>query len=491
MKTTPHQPAALLAVAMISFLESSRAAPETAVFGEGMAPQSPVPEPLQPSELKLGSLEIVLPNKRSIPVDEKSIKQLQGKLMEQKAVYGVAPKIKYDLAKHEGEVTDIVNPRLPELEKLRLDLGNKFDPQFAPLLAEVTSSVEALDNKSREALRNTDVNAADQIASGFQSLTGDFLKLYSQLPPEAINERTRIAGQYALSKRSEKAWYGRDDNYRPEIYQLIRNRSRSCVGIFHRNGDLSSKPVGSGVLIGSNLILTADHVIEKAESAEDEFDVVFDYEEMREPGTGVLKRVDTVSRHRIVKVLYSCGQQGRRIDDFTTPADFALLEINPLNTLGKPIPSDVIPVSLDASTLSHETPIFLIGHPQQSPRMVHDNSWVKFPYRLSPRAFSDLLCKVNSEFIGAGGGSAAEQADAFLKAYRKQELPNGKSRYRYVAFRDGLKIDAIGIESDTFKGDSGAPAMLRETGDLIGPCRRLPKRQSIPAKTRLQMNSAS
>ena len=142
------------------------------------------------------------------------------------------------------------DPRLPELDKLRNDLETKFAPRFVPLLENLKAEVEALDQRSREMLVNRDSNAGNGIAEGFRNLQRKILELYREIPLEAINERTYLASNFAIAKDGEKAWYGRDDNYRPEVYEIIHKATRSSVGIFPRNGHNSGKPRGSGVVIG-------------------------------------------------------------------------------------------------------------------------------------------------------------------------------------------------------------------------------------------------
>ena len=473
------------------------AAPEKAVFGE--LPSLDASRPggvIKPAQLISEKAEISLTAEKSLPVAREALPVLQEKLDSQKDLYGAAPKIMYDLPKKLGEITDLTNPRLPELDKLRKDLETKFAPRFVPLLANLKAEVEVLDQRSREMLVNRDSNAGDGIAEGFRNLQRKILELYREIPLEAINERTYLASNFAIAKDGEKAWYGRDDNYRPEVYEIIHKATRSSVGIFPRNGHNSGKPRGSGVVIGRNLVLTANHVVDDAEDIEASFDVVFNYEEVRDPAAKTMITIPS-SRHEITKVVYSADRENGAIDDKTGRADFAILEFNPINIGGNPLPAEPgkeigLPIPLYASTYQRDTPIFLVGHPLSSPRMVHDNSWVKFPYLVSEREWKDLLCQVNAEFVGVGGGAAAEQADKFLRSYRKTEIGGGRFKYRYVARRDSVDVDAIGVESDTFKGDSGAPAMLRDTGEIIGILTRgEPDQEIVKAEERLRTKSGA
>ena len=59
----------------------------------------------------------------------------------------------------------------------------------------------------------------------------------------------------------EKRFYRLNDNYRPEIYPMISERSASCVAIVRKTG--GSWPIGSGVIIGDDVVLTCKHNIAK------------------------------------------------------------------------------------------------------------------------------------------------------------------------------------------------------------------------------------
>lgn len=388
-------------------------------------------------------------NQSALTLDEKS-KELIDNV---RSVAGVAS-VAYELKKTGVDSATVSSALLPELQKLRQDLDRKVglhEVLFRPLKEEA----DRLDEESRRLLEAGDLTAAKVIAEGFARLQERLLEAYAKLPAKEMNARTVLARNYVLSKQGEKAWYGRDDNYRPEIYHQIHEQTRSCAGIFMLGG---SAPEGSAVLVGRNLVLTACHVLDKVVDAAAEMDVVFDYVRVTDPVTRVVSIAQTMERCAIKRVVFPPDGVAVATDDTTSPLDYALLEIEPPQQAR-------VPVVINRPRVGLETPIVLVGHPLQVPQLVHDNSWVKYPYLVSEAEFNMLLVGVNNEFIGSG--AAAAEADRFLQFYQ-EETVGGKKLYRYVNRKNGLALPAMGAECDTFPGDSGAPAMLRENGKLVG-----------------------
>jgi hypothetical protein len=217
----------------------------------------------------------------------------------------------------------------------------------------------------------------------------------------------------------------------------------------------SDVPVGSGVLIGRNLVLTCRHNI-PANAARSfktsERDVWFNYEERVWPP-------------QLKTVKYDCREVYR-----SPKLDFSLLEIQPKD------PSDMVeqqPISISTTRVPRWTPIFLVGYPQGIRRTVHDGSWVLFPSELlSKQERGEIQAEIASDFVDwtDAGGVEVKTEMGLMKAAEFMEDHYGAVRsddeasYQYES--EGQP--SMGAECDTFRGDSGAPAILRETGGLIG-----------------------
>lgn len=250
----------------------------------------------------------------------------------------------------------------------------------------------------------------------------------------------------------EKRFYRMDDNYRPEIYPMIRSRSRASVAIVRKGKPV---PLGSGALIAPNLVLTCRHNIDdnSARTYEDsDYEVWLDYEERFFARPNVHHVLRTREVYRSEKL------------------DFVLLEIE---KRACDIDAKIRPLIFKNGTVPRWTPIFIVGHPQTSRRVVHDSSWVLFPHQIrSNRERGEITAQVLQEYLGreaypetpAAKNRAERGAEEFMKrAYGpKQDTP----RAGYTMGKDGMEY--IGVESDTFEGDSGAPVMTREDGRIVG-----------------------
>jgi V8-like Glu-specific endopeptidase len=360
----------------------------------------------------------------------------------------------FELKSIGAKKAEVIDSKLPEVSKWQADLDKKIEPEKHGQLEDVTQAINDLDRESKSALQTGNYANANAIVEKYGLVKDQIVKTYAKIPKEDHSTRTLLSSLYLKSKSSQKAWYGRDDNYRPQVYEMIYERSRSCVGITkHNKTDLK----GSGILIGSNTVLTANHVVEDAVDA-NEFDVLLDYEQVLDEQTKEIVNAKTTIRRQVERVYFA----GISPDSKTSPLDYVLLELKPAaQSQQRP------PVPITMERVVPETPIFLVGHPRQAPRMVHDNSWVKFPYKVSASEYERLLVIVNGELIGVG--DAAQEADKFIRFYKMQsDDTTHKTWYTYIDQRDGNAEPCIGAECDTFHGDSGAPAMLRESGEIIG-----------------------
>jgi V8-like Glu-specific endopeptidase len=350
-----------------------------------------------------------------------------------------------------GKKAEITDVKLAAVQQVQTDLDRRIDPEKKPFVSNTTKAIAELDQVSKEALRTGDEGKAKETLVKIDATKEGILKDYAAAPKSEHTVRDTLGLAYLKQRSVRKAWYGRDDNYRPEVYEMIYKQSRSCVGITPHN---KTKLRGSGVLIGPNTVLTAGHVVEDAVNP-NEFDVLFDYEQTFDPENKQLNE-KSVIRRRVTSAYFL----GKAPDPDSSPLDYVLLEIESAKK-GQDRPP--IPISIDRVTL--ETPIFLVGHPRGAERLIHDNSWVKFPYQVSQAEFTDLLALVNGELKAAGAEDAAQEADNFIQFY-KQQIDH--KSYFYVDRRDGKAEHSMGAECDTFRGDSGAPAMLRETGEVVG-----------------------
>jgi len=266
----------------------------------------------------------------------------------------------------------------------------------------------------------------------------------------------------------EKRFYDMNDNYRPAIYPMIQSRSASSFAIVEKNSDHA---IGSGVLIAPDLVLTCRHNIDEGHAKDFDdtgYEIWTDYEEnsavTRDQGTWLAKEV-----YRSEKL------------------DFVLLEIKQED---KTKITDRKPLELNTSIVRRWTPIIVVGYPRKARRTIHDSSWVLFPHEIrSKREMGEIQGEITKQLSRNGANmdaraTAAASADQFMKgAYRKSE-----SDPEVFTMMDG-ETPYIGIESDTFSGDSGAPVTLREGGSVIGILFKGVPDDGDPPDTKLRLPS--
>jgi len=100
---------------------------------------------------------------------------------------------------------------------------------------------------------------------------------------------------------------------------------------------------------------------------------------------------------------------------------------------------------------------------------VHDNSFVYFPFRVTPDEYIDIKLRVSAEFdsIEAEDQSYREgKLKEFVDSYQLRES-DGDPYYEYISVRFDHQ-PTIGADSDTYRGNSGSPVYNRRSHAVIG-----------------------
>jgi V8-like Glu-specific endopeptidase len=276
----------------------------------------------------------------------------------------------------------------------------------------------------------------------------------------SLDEKEAVCEQFGELRRTRlKARFGREDNYRPEIYDLIYQNSRSICGIV-RKGD--SRPFGTGVMIGDDLILTCLHNFTLSGLDPQQCEAWFNYEAK----AGAFESPDIFPLGSFVCL-------GKPIGPLSVPLDFALLRLLPradgthiqsLEQAGKlkyPLPT------LDDRPLVRDDAVYVVGHPAGSMRMVHDNAFVLFPFRTNQLGFDTLrmiVCAETKESPDRGN-----ELRQFLESFIPRDPRPGESSRQFEQYSlrwDGMPVFAA--DCDTSRGNSGSPVFDRQTNGLVG-----------------------
>jgi hypothetical protein len=144
--------------------------------------------------------------------------------------------------------------------------------------------------------------------------------------------------------------------------------------------------------------------------------------------------------------------------------DFAVLQVGVDGPDGNRA-GDLYPVQcLSLARVHRNDPLYLIGHPLGEPRTVHDNTFVFFPFQVSELEFAELEMAVRSEFLDAE--DELERLQEFRDSYQQTTMA-GMPMFQNFSLR-WQQQPTIGVDSDTFHGNSGSPAYSRKTHKIVG-----------------------
>ena len=291
-----------------------------------------------------------------------------------------------------------------------------------------------------------------QLKRSAEATEQQLVQAYKTLGAGQRSEQRELVEQHAEVRRLSKSLYGldHDDRYPPQAYQRIYANSRGAFALRARQED---KPRCSAVLIGERLALTNNHCI--LEETADEFEALFDYEEDLD-GNQLARQAFPVTAIRLSD------------EDERGNLDFVLLELG-TNADGVP-PGKTYPVQcLSMTRVKRDDPLYVIGYPLGEPRTVHDNSFVYFPFRVTPDEYISMKLLVSAEFesIEAEDQSYREgKLKEFVDSYQLREGA-GDPYYEYISVRFDRQ-PTIGADSDTYRGNSGSPVYHRRSHAVIG-----------------------
>lgn len=286
----------------------------------------------------------------------------------------------------------------------------------------------------------------DAFADQLQTTRTELARSYrTAIATADVAEQQALLETYRAVQRTGKAIYGhrRDDRYPPQAYERIYANSKGSVAILESGRAVHC----SGVLIGRDLVLTNHHCVEGL--FPQDLDVRFDFEVnlLRDP-------------------LPSRTFDVAEFPAFSLPReslDFAVLRIAP-DSDGRH-PGDIYPAQcMTTARVQRDDPLYLIGHPLGTERTVHDNTFVYFPFRVKDLEFTELEMAVRAEFLGSS--DEAERLEEFRASYKRRENAGVVQYVNYSARWGGQPT--IGVDSDTFHGNSGSPAFNRKTHLVVG-----------------------
>lgn len=343
-----------------------------------------------------------------------------------------------------GAVITEIRPRpSPVWENLSTDQKARF-PRVNLAQSRLKQVVGQVVNRPQEPVAQAALQAADNLE---QSL----VDAYAELPPEERKEQGRVlVDQHAELMRFEQDFFRTDHNerYPPQTYQRIYANTRGALALRIKG---ESQPLCSGVLVANHLALTNRHCVANVEAGQ--LEVVFDYEEDLD-GNPLSPRTFPVS-----------GIKFRGGEPYL---DFSVLEIA-ADAAGV-LPGQAYPPQcISTAGPKHKDAIYVVGFPLGRPLVVHDNTHVYFPFRITEKEYITIEISVREEFRP---GPEEDQAylDGKIKEFHDSYLKRTEADqtvFEYYSKRFDEQ-PTIGVDSDTYPGNSGSPAFHRRTHALVG-----------------------
>ncbi len=320
-------------------------------------------------------------------------------------------------------------------QRLPRTVADALDPQYKEL------------GRAVQALFATDGGDTSEVEAKIEDVRQAFIQNYRNLQNAGRQARRAFLTNFREIQRDGKSFYGSYDVYPTASYERIFKASRAVGGVALR-GEL---PECSGALIGSDLFLTARHCVEKY--SPEELEVQFNYDEdlRRQPLV-----VDTYP-------ILSYEILGTGKTPANTPLDYAIVRLG-RNSDGEDPGIHWSNECVSTKRLRLQDPVYVIGHPQGERKKVHDNSHVFFPFRLTQVEMDELIVSVEAELLDDDDG--AEKLDEFLRSYRLKMVGSMVTYEQYSIKWQQLPV--IGVNTDTFHGNSGAPVFDRKRHHIIG-----------------------
>jgi Trypsin-like peptidase domain len=367
-------------------------------------------------------------------------------------------------AKGEFQVTDAESAISSKFERFKEDLPGKIkDQALLERISKNVSEVDKLTEPLRKPLVGPDRSPAsesprvnyDQVKAKLTAITGDVRTAYAQaLSTEDTETMTILCSLWSTARNEHKSYYGsRDpDNYSPATYlNMVDAALSSCKIIIDPNETHPGK--ASGVLIGPKTVLTCAHDVEAV--AEDQpLQVQFSDHSGKVVSKRLAKRIFT-------------GKSRDEDDEFRL--DYAILSIIEEDP-NDPVPAaQRKPVSLINARGSLDSPVYAIGHPGGGDLVLHDYARIVCPHELKEKDVPDFMLRLQADLLRANQLALSNVATgpAALEGFKKRYQRKGGS-YFYRSLYNDSRIPVFGADTDTFKGDSGGPVLLRKPGGIVG-----------------------
>lgn len=346
------------------------------------------------------------------------------------------------------QVESAVSPAVDKWETISKEAA--LDPARHSEAKAVAEAIVKIDEATKPLLVNSNSpvtpETAEKLQEIFTEAESKTTEAYAKASEEGDEQsQVRLASLYR-DLAEEKAFYGVDDNYTPDSYLRIYKNTLACCKVLI---DPQNTPPlhTSGSLIGPRHVLTCRHIVEDGT----QFRVLFPLKNGQE-----------------IKYKAKRIYVGQKRDMNEGPLDFAILELEP-NTQDTEA-AERQPFPLLTGRAGLDSPVYAVGYSKNGPQVVHDGSEVVFPHELADeKEKHGMHMRIRIAFMtenilrGTTTSTSAPTNQLFEHLYRSQ---GGK--YHYISRAHPVELPVFGVNTDTFRGDSGGPVISRKDSRLCG-----------------------
>ncbi|MEM0935290.1 MAG: trypsin-like serine protease [Pseudomonadota bacterium] len=370
---------------------------------------------------------------------------------------------------------------LPDISPDPREVGNDVSaglPGPRDVAGAVRGIVQGLDEALQPGAMNVETRSFDEnteLGSLVLNNAEEIVAAYATADPveQAQLARTWRELRYTLAdvftdETQYKAIYGQISNYPTWTYDRIFEQATSVVAIAPAG---SNRSVCSGVLVTTDIVLTAGHCFE---GPLQQYEVWFGY--MQYPNLGQAPIVKRMLEAEPIAPAAGLWPDLLARNFSASLLDYAMVRIAPPSegTLLPDVPAlpgrnvSPRPQCLRKNNPQRGDALYVVGYPQARHATVHDNARVEFPFRIlaSGNNFDLLRLDVEADFVGTPEHAAI--LEEFDRSYLREPVPGSifLSWRSFYDIRDRGQ-PRMGIVADTFRGNSGGPVFDRENEQCV------------------------